>query len=725
MSPDDITPDILHQIMMSHPMMHNHHPVMSPSPAMMPHHHHHHPMPDSPLTSALRHRDFDQIKHLLDQGEILSPQYNGHSFSSILLSMPPEHATELVEGLKSQNIIPAEKIRKLLVGDIYDPYKQYKNEQRERLIRLAGIPIVPVNPKVYQQAMQDRLKRFTAPPSASEQALLEKIMPVWQNQLLPTHHNMIRFAIEKLANGASHIMPEPFSEDGSPPQGNPFMNFLGFAPPPSKKPYPRPSVPMASLMDNLFSGSNFGAGQTTMPRLMGALKAMEIMSRRPDKIYRWFSLGEKHDTPAYDVPDFYGKFRRGVHGVYSHDYIHHLGSNFTEDFLLAMHTMKMRNGNQLTFRTLKDMDIGFTLDNGDGHDVACRITFERDLESQKMVGHLTVMDSYPENIQKARRPGQDEAFKKLDTLIQAYFRSVEGWDEEDLPEIKTKVIYMNDQVNGYCTSNAIDHMLADGLNNSATKTDPVTPGWASTFKMKEDGSHKPERDKQGRFVADLANNTYFMKRTMDKLLQARLLLHLPGFQELAAEQKTGLQEGLANVYGAMRIDQVNSAEGRVHDYHKTRLNNQAWKDILAKATKASHEDPSWQQYFDDEKEYISSVVADSIITPVQIGDKVRLMDAREMRYYHSLEKANESLENAGFKPYGQEPLEVTSVSGENAAAEAGGVAAQNTSGDVGAAATQDTAPEAGDAAPETEKKGKKGKSSQKEDWVKPVKSFLK
>jgi hypothetical protein len=457
--------------------------------------------------------------------------------------MEPHQAQQLVHDLKDQGILPAQHIKSLLMKDIYADYELSK-QARERLIQLAGIPVTNLNASTYNQATEARTQRFNAAPSEAEQELLKRITPVWE-QLPETHKQMIQEAFNSLVGGnSSHVVPEPFSM-----QANWQSMLFGLLP--GRLPLV-PSIPNIGEGD-LFTSTHFTAGLKAVPRLLGLVSALDAMSQDPKKIYRWFTQGTRGPnlgSPVYQVPDFEKKFPRTGKGSYVSNYCQAMACNFTNDFALAMNTLKMRNDNQINTNTLHNTDIGFTLDNGDSHDVACRINFRQDPNAPgKLTGTCTVVDSVPKHVQNTNRPGQDEAFKNLDCLIQAYFTSVLGWKKQDVPAIKSKVIYMNNQVNGYCTSMAVDHMLAKGLNQLPNKTHPTIPGWATTIQMEEGSSpSRPQRDVQGKLVANNSNNTYFMKRTLDKLVQARLILSLPEFKKLTQEKQSWMRSALGQIY---------------------------------------------------------------------------------------------------------------------------------------------------------------------------------
>jgi hypothetical protein len=54
------------------------------------------------------------------------------------------------------------------------------------------------------------------------------------------------------------------------------------------------------------------------------------------------------------------------------------------------------------------------------------------------------------------------------------------------------------------------------------------------------------------------------------------------------------------------------------------------------------QDPVVQQHFKNKKAYVASRIAESVLTPVQIRDELRLMDSREVTYYQSLENVEKA-----------------------------------------------------------------------------------
>jgi hypothetical protein len=366
------------------------------------------------------------------------------------------------------------------------------------------------------------------------------------------------------------------------------------------------------------------------------MEALNIMSRNPKKTYRWFTQGNDTGQPSYQVPDFETLFPVSGKGVWKENYIQKIASNFTEDFLLAMDTLTKRNSGILNPSNVNGFDIAFTGDNGDTHDVAYKMKFFADPDTGKLRCKFTVIDSIPERIQSERRSSQDAAFKKMGKLIQAYFSSALGWKQEDIPKVETEVKYMNNQLNGYCTSHAVDHILADNLlDPTSTEIHPKMPGRAVVSNESK---------------SDSSNTVFFLRRVIDKLYQARLLLKLPEFEKLDAMQKVLFLQGLAQVSHGVKIDQVNLIEGRLHDHYETLADTQPiWKTMITKAKEMYRASPFYQQHIPNEDDFVEALIAHEIMTPARTdpsGSPMMIIDRRASPFYKSLTKVEESLQDS-------------------------------------------------------------------------------
>jgi hypothetical protein len=523
------------------------------------------------VVKALKNQNFEALKTLKNAG---------FDFSSGLLKRIKQNdfdeSKKLLHGLIEHRIFSEDEIKLLL---FQNPKDNFSHRKIQALLELRK-----------QSIPQISRKKFVEDEAEINDKFLKKFNRIDALRLANLNH-----LFENLPVGIKEMAIEALNE--------PFnINSSALS--------PNITLPYTNNLNQYNSGAHFNMGGTDFPRVIGLVSMLEAISKNPQKTVRLFTHSPRRSNAlAYEVNNFARFFPPHGRGRWRHDINQDLARNFTQNLNKAMSIVRDNHQGQLNNNTLDKVDIAFTQDNGDTHDVACKLLFKN--KKGKLTCDFYIIDSIPEEKEKELRPSQDDSFRHLDTLITAYFKA-HGLVP---PKIDTKVIYQGTQVNGFCTSLAVQNMLAP--------TDKALYKPAIGVKT----------DKDGKVTFDTKQYNKFMESMKNKIITTgKFVPNISGLSEHITN-KDQFRSNLLLAYRAFRMDAINVKEGAAFDMYKTLPHSTKWQEKQDEAKKQYKANPSLKSIFPTEKAYIQAKINQWKIGPAYVGPELVLMEPREAELY--------------------------------------------------------------------------------------------